>query len=118
MPIASVSEDNVSSTPNVENGVQNNSITEIESGVEVAQFVSSSSGSTDGLLGSSPILGELGSSGSDENSLRGSMQSLVVGSNNRTKSSKGNSDDEYCVRRKCGMDEPDIKLESPDGRDK
>ncbi len=114
MPTASVSdEDNVSSTPNVENGVQNNSITEIEYGVEAAEFASSSSGSTDELFGSSPILGKLGFSGSDENSLRGSMESLVVASNNSAKSENSNSDDDYCIRKKCGMDEPDIKLESP-----
>ncbi len=48
------------------------------------------------------------------NSLRGSIDSEVVGSNNSTRSEKANSDTEYDVRKICGMDEPDIKLETPD----
>ena len=69
---------------------------------------------TDCAEGSSPIDGDLGSSGSAVNSLRGSIDGEVVGSNNGDRSEKSNSDSEYDVRKVCGRDEPDIKLEGPD----
>jgi hypothetical protein len=93
--IVATFEETISSTLKVEDGALNNSILEVESG------------------GSSPIDGDLRSSGSDVNSLRGPMDSEVVGSNNGTKSEKANSDTEYDVRKICGMDKPDIKLETP-----
>ncbi len=82
--------------------------------MRAADFASSSSGITDGVEGSSPIDGDLRSSGSDVNSLRGSIDSEVVGPNNGAISEKANSDTEYDVRKVCGLDEPDIKLETPD----
>jgi hypothetical protein len=113
-PIVAALEGSVSSTLKVEDGVLNNSIPEIESGVRAAEFGSPPSGSTDGLGESSPIDGDFGPSGSDVNSLRGSIDGEVVGSNNSARSEKSNSDNDWDVRKVCGMNDPDIKLETPD----
>jgi hypothetical protein len=113
-PIVAALEISVSSILKVENGVLNNSIAEIESGVCTAEFESPPSSSTDGLGESSPIDGDLGPSCSDVKSLRGSIDGEVVGSNNSARSEKSNSDSEWDVRKVCGMNDPDIKLETPD----
>ena len=79
-------ERSVSSTLKVEDGVLNNSIPEIESGVHATELETPLSGSTDGLEESSPIDGDLGPSGSEVNSLRGSIDGEVVGSNHSARS--------------------------------
>ena len=91
-------ERNVSSTLKVEDGVLNNSIPEIESGVHTAELETPSSGSTDGLGESSPIDGDLGPSGSEVNSLRGSIDGEVVESNHTARSERHNSDNDWDVR--------------------
>ncbi len=98
-PIVATFGETISSTPKVEDGALNNSIPEVESCVRTADFASSSSGITDGLEGSSPIDGDLGSSCSDVNSLRGSIDGEVFCSNNGIRSEKANSDTEYDVER-------------------
>jgi hypothetical protein len=113
-PVVATFEETISSTPKVKDGALNDSIPEVESNVRDAEFAPSSFGMTDGLEGSSPIDDDLGSSGSEVNSLRGSIDIEVVGPNNGARSEKANSDSEYDVRKVCGIDEPDIKLETPE----
>ena len=113
-PVVAASEETISSIPKVEGGAQDDSTPEVESGLRDAEFAPSSSGITDGLEGSSPIDGDLRSSGSEVNSLRGSIDSEVVGSNNGVRSEKADSDSDNDVRKVCGMNEPDIKLETSD----
>ncbi len=82
--------------------------------MRATELESPPSGSTDGFGESSPIDGDLGPSGSEVNSLRGAIDGEVVGSNHSARSEKSNSDNDWDVRKVCGMNDPDIKLETPD----
>jgi hypothetical protein len=113
-PVVAALGESISSTLKVEDGVLNNSIPEVESGVRAMELEPPPSGSTDDLSESSLVDGDLGLSGSDVNSLRGSINGEVVGSNNSARSERSNSDSDWDVRKVCGMNDPDIKLEIPD----
>ena len=107
-PFDSVVESSISSTPEVENGALNSSTIAVEPGVHAEESGSPPSGPTDGMGESSTFDGDLKLSGSETNSLRDFLEE----SRSQESSSEGNSD--YDVRKVCGMDEPDIKLESQD----
>ena len=110
--------ESTSSTPEVENGALNSSTTGVEPGVHTEESESPPSGTTDGMGESSVFDGDLRLSGSEANSLHGSIDGDAVDSNHAAESKSQNSssegDSEYDVRKVCGVNEPDIKLESPD----
>ena len=110
--------ESTSSTPEVENGALNSSTTGVEPGVHTEESESPPSGTTDGMGESSVFDGDLRLSGSEANSLHGSIDGGAVDSNHgaesRSQNSSSEGDSEYDVRKVCGVYEPDIKLESPD----
>ena len=108
--------ESTSSTPEVENGALNSSTTGVEPGVHTEESESPPSGTTDGMGESSVFDGDLRLSGSEANSLHGSIDGGAVDSNHgaENSSSEGHGYSEDDVRKVCGMNEPDIKLESPD----
>ena len=117
-PFGNVLQGSALLTPEVENGVLNSSTSKVEPGVRADETESPPSGTTDGMGESSIFDGGLRPSGSETNSLRGSIDEEAVhsSSSSGSKSQKSSSDrdSDYDVRKICGMNEPDIKLVSPD----
>ena len=110
-PPGEVMERNVASTPNVEDGALNSSTSSVEPIACAEESNSPPSGTTDGMGESSVFDGTLRPSGSETNSLRCSSENEVAEVSNSAE--VGNDDDwSYDVRTVCGMDQPDIKLES------
>ena len=110
-PPGEVMERNVASTPNVEDGALNSSTSSVEPIACAEESNSPPSGTTDGMGESSVFDGTLRPSGSETNSLRCSSENEVAEVSNSAE--VGNDDDwSYDVCTVCGMDQPDIKLES------
>ena len=110
-PPGEVMESNVASTPNVEDGALNSSTISVEPIACAEESNSPPSGTTDGMGESSVFDGTIRPSGSETNSLRCSSENEVAEVSNSAE--VGNDDDwSYDVSKVCGMDQPDIKLES------
>ena len=113
-PPGEVMERNVVSTPNVEDGALNSSTNSVEQ-IACVEESNSSSGTTDGMGESSVFDGALRPSGSETNSLRCSSENEVAEISNSAEVGERNPCDDddwnYDVRKVCGMNEPDIKLD-------